>query len=97
MSEFTKGPWIADIPDDRILGQDNEVIADMNVCGTSIKEDAANIWLIAAAPDIYEALKDAIAICKLSFGKDYRSAAADIPMRLQEAEKALAKAKGETK
>lgn len=57
-------------------------------------EDKRTQRLNDAAPDMYEALKDVMSICKLTFGDNFCKAAADIPGRLQEVEAILAKAEG---
>lgn len=69
MSDHTPGPWVLHKRDDedeatmvKHVGENN----DMFVCVTNVnwrypKENAANARLIAATPDLLEALKDMIA------------------------------------
>ena len=47
----------------------------------------------ASIVDLVNALEDVIKICELTFGRDFRNGAADIPARLHEAKQAINKAK----
>ena len=62
MSDFTQGPFsVAETRhkyDIVIRGPKNEPIALVLIAGFSKKEGAANATLLAAAPDLLEALKD---------------------------------------
>ena len=81
--KFTKGPWRANFEDYtkpyvEILNEDNLVIAqipdgeiirgDKTILG--LENIEANIDLIAAAPDMYEALKESCLDCLLEQDKD---------------------------
>lgn len=58
MSSFTAGPWfIAGRGPNKELFCDAGTIAELNL--TRLDEDGANARLIAAAPELLEALKDA--------------------------------------
>lgn len=75
MSKFTPGPWVADIFTNgafriRPHGYDIPVIADRNECYPLVAEMEANARLIAAAPDMYEALQD---IARYLGNKPFRS------------------------
>lgn len=97
MSEFTKGSWVvseASCVELEILSSDNIFICStpnidpdntgFNVCN----ETAANMDLIAAAPDMFEALE----YCLDSLGNEYA-----LPNEcIAEVRSAIAKAKGES-
>ncbi len=100
MSNFTPGPWIVEAPYfSEVQTMERESVAscwhsDCNgksvtisgVIECSPEESAANARLIAAAPDLLEALKDAV--CALDCcGKDYPAA--------EKAREAIAKATGQ--
>ena len=60
MSKFTNTPWRAGITSHRyVLGADNRLIATPNKKDTD-ELRAERAHLIAAAPDMYEALEDII-------------------------------------
>ena len=59
MTEFTKGPWVfyRDLPTDVVVSQSGECSLATLDCGCGDrKTQRANAHLIAAAPDLYEAL-----------------------------------------
>jgi hypothetical protein len=90
MTGYTKGPWVADKFGD-IDGPNGEPIATTD--GVPGIEDVAgaNARLIAAAPDMYEALKTAYQ-CIEDLGNDRGGWAwEDV---LQEIDAAIAKAEG---
>ena len=72
MSEFTKGPWVSypphsekDFLNSAIVNIESEY--GCHVCSTTIykrtfKEIKANAHLIAAAPEMYEALEEALSM-----------------------------------
>lgn len=100
-TKFTPGPWIADDGDASSWGVFSDATSDA-VCylydthvgapyATDPIESSANANLIAAAPELYEALKamaadDAFAELCASIGEE--------PRWLKSARKALAKAEG---
>ena len=99
--KFTKGPWRVNFEDYtkpyvEILNEDNLVIAqipdgeiirgDKTILG--LENIEANINLIAAAPDLYEALETT---CEYCIGKE----ATDCPCERCITGKALRKARGE--
>lgn len=102
-TKFTQGPWKAipdigaRIPDKiyRVVGPSEVVCGDDGICthdhynDRSFEEDRANMHLIAAAPELYEALEASNKRLKtlLFEGEDQ-------PLVLSNA-KALAKARGE--
>ena len=62
MAEFTKGPWAVDGPPwNQIVwsGADNRVCFLAHSDGLDDRRDIATGRLIAAAPDMFEALKEA--------------------------------------
>ena len=60
---FTPGPWKADASGQHIRAADNQAIARVyDVEPYSLPETEANAHLIAAAPDLYAALKDVLAV-----------------------------------
>jgi hypothetical protein len=89
MSRHTPGPWAADPCDGcvMVLSSDGETVATVH--GGNEKTDSANAALIAAAPDMYAALRDLLSDAE----------AADMAQgphagSLIEARKSLAKAEG---
>ena len=99
MSEkFTPGPWEADFIDRDYPSGDFGywevycVPEDRALCDVhgALDRDAANAALIAAAPDLYEALDEIAA----ELGATYLTDAAMVNIR-HTAEAALAKARGE--
>lgn len=101
-SKHTPGPWMAAARPSSIVGW--PVVAP-NAIGRSIcnittghDEAAGNARLIAAAPDLFEALKGAIGA--LEFSRDYHADLGNEEQalcqdRLDAARTALAKARGE--
>ena len=100
MSEHTKGPWtwnggylVSYIPDKFSAGgyQDFEIIADDGSAhgeySATLDPDSANARLIAAAPELLEALENLLAVHEGEGGTKYH--AGDI------ARAAIAKAKGQ--
>lgn len=99
MSEFTKGPWSQKESYDIEIWSDNELVCNIptwdpdntgyNVCN----EVAANANLIAAAPDMLEALEELTAMVERQpdFNDDGDG------LMLSRCHKAIKKAKGESK
>lgn len=92
MSEkkWTKGPWIYHTDGDRAVYSgyaDMPVICQSPISKQYNKEWHANAHLIAAAPELYEALEEALLLVDMS--TSYRRV--DIA---QQARKVLAKARG---
>ena len=93
-AKFTPGPWYIDsrlIVGPRINsdGADDGFISEVCDASLSMGDRKANSHLIAAAPDLYEALDNLVAILEL----DTRSYVFDA---VCSARAALAKARGET-
>ena len=87
-TKYTRGPWrIESGPHYRAIRVDSEVIADMRQIGRSFNE--SNARLIAAAPDLLEALEAITDLYDTDEGcrsrPEYKAARA-----------AIAKAKGES-
>jgi hypothetical protein len=57
MSEYTKGPWRWDRLDDLRSSNDEAIVEGANYFGNDDSAAYANKSLIAAAPEMYEALK----------------------------------------
>lgn len=106
-AKFTKGPWeIAEVRtqvgrafkiDEEARHEDHGLVACIYDDETSLnsrlhEEHEANAHLIAAAPEMYEALEGLIALNR-SPGP---SPAGEITKRLNAGDAALAKARGET-
>lgn len=65
MTKFTKGPWRAVNQFQVIIGSGDSLISSLSTQHTgglhaSVSEREANANLIAAAPDLYEALEDMV-------------------------------------
>ena len=87
--QFTPGPWYGDGREDKaLLLVYTERGRDICFVPEDGAEDQANAHLIAAAPDLYEALDQIL----WSFGSDIRDYDADLHTL---AYAALAKARGE--
>ena len=98
-TKFTPGPWIICIQDDNNCAntifaksqlKDGRITAedwDFDICTTGIDHEnyEANAHLIAAAPDLYEAVKDCVDVLKRN---QYHTTTAYL-------ERLLAKARGE--
>ena len=56
MRKYTKGPW--ELAGTRLTGKDNEFICHTEGMDLSREEDKANANLIAASPELYDALKE---------------------------------------
>jgi hypothetical protein len=75
---FTPGPWSTDLkidcgsPHSEILGADGEIVAAL--WPPSLR-DQANARLIAAAPELLEALEQ---IARMDYGNPYASRCADV-------------------
>ena len=109
MSEvgFTRGPWVADLGETyRICAENGQTVAwatfvfstPMHSGRRETKTVAANSHLIAAAPELYEALEatleQAIGCFHNHYGED--PSGTPEPEYIQKARAALAKARGET-
>jgi hypothetical protein len=87
-TKFTPGPWT--------VGGNGGFINQLQIhptigCAYGAGDEVkANAHLIAAAPDLYEALEDLICLCEVGLKSDY-----DINAELADARTALAKARGE--
>ena len=100
--KFTPGPWETDAPYDfvtQVWGRGGKVqVADLDIPGDSLcsEEQEANAHLIAAAPELYEALEDALAVLRV-----YQNDGAVVSHRGQGigviCDEALALARGEVK
>lgn len=68
MSGYTKGPWEFHEDDGEdnqiVVGDNGDVICVVGSYMTSVEEDFANGPLIAAAPELLEALQEMVAIVK---------------------------------
>lgn len=90
--KHTPGPWTVDdsVPDEAVYVMcPSGTIANVGPCGTPDDEDKANARLIAAAPDLLEALKNTL--CYLEADSDDDTEREDYA----QANAALAKAKRE--
>ena len=100
MSKHTPGPW-------SLTSFDGTRMAEVRVDGklacllhsfsrNSTLEDEANARLIAAAPDLLEALEDLIDLCKCAMQTANGDIGEyDIDGELKQARKAIAKARGQ--
>lgn len=94
MTKFTKGPWVV-YAEMNVRNQDGEPVAACgpsrvgNDCGNA--ENKANAALIAAAPELYEALQEMTALAEGPTGGVSVSQKIAI---LAKARAALAKAEG---
>lgn len=88
MTEFTKGPWSIHKKLDFIVSSSDEEIADTS-CSPNPQADAN---LIAAAPDLYEALVDVMAEISFLGNEVHYFGTTE---RFDAARAALAKARGE--
>lgn len=91
MTQFTKGPWVVyrDLPTDVVVSTSGECSLATLDCGCgSRKTQRANAHLIAAAPDLYEALNELASI----LDGDIRTY---VQEALERANAVLAKARGE--
>lgn len=87
-AKFTKGPWVNSPLGPWIIETKDEIeIADISA--SSLVNATANAHLIAAAPELYEALEDVLYL----FGQGDNP---DEPKEVSVARAALAKARGET-
>lgn len=94
MSKHTPGPWWLD--DDGFIASGNgdtyETIADPHCSDLDIDEREANARLIAAAPELLEALEELVEQCETAQGlSDYNYGKFDLVHAL----KAISKARGE--
>lgn len=101
-AKFTKGPWIVygDLPTDVVVAQSGECSLATLDCGCGGRTtQRANAHLIAAAPDLYEALSDMVEQAVSCFYNHYghEQDPSDLPMpeHIEKARTALAKARGE--
>lgn len=92
-TKFTKGPWVAMENGWVEAGGGHPVcmINDSGLSGSTFKEDIPNAHLIAAAPDLYEALVDMVDAVEylMNDGEGNKETLAALA--------ALAKARGECK
>jgi len=95
MTEFTKGPWVPDWKNPGFLrgidaADGNPVISAEEYSGSSwiSAENLRDIHLIAAAPELYEALNNLVEIAK-------RYELYEIQTEVERGDVALAKARGE--
>jgi len=94
MSNFTKGPWGYYLPDIivnesymSVEDASGKLICSRTVFNSNYKEHLANAKLIAAAPDLYEALDQAVTSMQDSgYHNDH--------IAVKAAKQALAKARG---
>ncbi len=95
MSGFTPGPWVVERADDAycIANVGNLVIMP---CGGKVKHDnaEADARLIAAAPDLLEALEDIANDYAERFDMDSQSTNPGMKVVVENARAALAKARG---
>lgn len=100
MSKFTAGPWRADTDGYHIMKSSRAVAAvfGVNGHGQIPAETKANAHLIAAAPEMYAALRKVLGYLDYpGNGKPPDSAgAATVEVCLEEVRDALAKARGES-
>ena len=93
-TKFTKGPWRAEQTIERddvfldICAEDSSVVSDVGVNGATEEQRRANAALIASAPELYEALENALPYLWSHKGQGARRAE-------EIAEAALKKARGE--
>lgn len=92
MSEWTPGPWEA-VNERDVDTADGKCIAIM---GVGVDEFEANAHLIAAAPDLYEALEKILRECGDEMSDGYLANFVHSD-KASVARAALAKARGETK
>ncbi len=92
---YTKGEWIIDrVKKSMIISpRKDKVICRLGYSGELNDDDRANAHLIAAAPDMYEALK-ALAHDFATLGELYGITPDGIKKVLNKSERALAKAEG---
>jgi hypothetical protein len=97
-TKFTPGPWRY-CPTNNghmIGGSSNGYIAEVRQV-REVTEDKANAHLIAAAPDLYEALSDLIVLASAAMQLANRDGAEfNVDDDLREARAALKKARGES-
>lgn len=97
MTKFTKGPWELFLTGDErciyigldLFGSSNKVVTTVDCDDLPEAEAQANSRLIAAAPELYEALDDLVRITDDGFNLT------SISVAIQIARAALAKARGE--
>ena len=92
MTQFTKGPWVVyrDLPTDVVVSTSGECSLATLDCGCGSRgTQRANAHLIAAAPDLYEALDRLIGEIK-----DYHVSSSVLDA-IEASISALAKARGE--
>lgn len=101
-AKFTKGPWKTGpkfgVPD-TVIDKKRTIIADV-IRRNTTEELVANTNLIAAAPDLYEALERSIGMLE-DYALDYKSMSGSSEVHpihkeiIDQAKQALAKARGE--
>lgn len=90
---FTPGPWKTNRHGDVFAGQ--EFICCSGRAYDRSEADRANSHLIAAAPELYEALANCLGHFDTPVARRQVGINSDIPVWLVEARAALAKARGE--
>ena len=92
MSEHTPGPWSGwGVSNPYVCGADYKPVCTIS---TARSEYHANARLIAAAPDLLEALEE-LTRCHVEYCKAYGSGIADNATCVQQANVAIAKARGQ--
>ncbi|MCP1271259.1 hypothetical protein [Acetobacter cerevisiae] len=102
--KFTPGPWVTykDLPTDVVVSKNGDCSLATLDCGCGGKETMrANANLIAAAPDLYEAIVSLIDSAEylLDFAKEQCEFMGDVDEEqgfINKGRAALAKARGET-
>lgn len=93
-AKFTKGPWHYEVISDTVEAGQHTTVCNMDIgCNQDENEEnIANAHLIAAAPDLYEALYRLTRDCEIAGLQEQAGFDCWISM----ANTALAKARGET-
>ena len=97
--KFTPGPWWRSVSQE-ILKMPEQIKISNFISGSTIQESKANANLIAAAPELLEALEDMVGLFPESphdDGSGKRGFGQDLINKYDAAKSAIAKAYGETK
>lgn len=106
-TKFTPGPWVANIEtasstwsghamESSIFGPNHELIADINPNYAETPDCwQSNAHLIAAAPDLYEALENLLDDYKCSASEWLGDSRAQADLLISYADAAIKKARGE--